>query len=352
MTDIALSTEAQVPTPMLPPKAFRRLWGPTPPAPLAGFPKSKRVCIVGFSGTRGDAPYADPDMEIWGLNDIFEVIPRCDRLFQVHQRGEVETHTTRTEGKPHPERLRELTCPIIMGETWPELPNSVAYPLARVIARLGGSISDYFTNTISYMIALAIAEGYREIHVYGVDMAVGSEYESQRPSCEYFLGLAVGRGIKVVIPPGSDLLKTRFRYGLQAAAAAGFDAKCDATLKIVGGRHDTAEQAERQLTEVCLKYQGAEHALREAGSTIVQILDPAGALDRHACPAEARPAAASLLNALRNEVGAKVTSVLEGVTKRFGEAAAEREKARTMKHMNAGARQAVTEMRKTWRECT
>ena len=39
------------------------------------------------------------------------------------------------------------------------------------------------------------------------------EYAAQRPSCEYFLGIAVGRGIKVTIPTTSDLLAARGLYG-------------------------------------------------------------------------------------------------------------------------------------------
>ena len=51
----------------------------------------------------------------------------------------------------------------------------------------------------------------------GVDMMVaggqGSEYGWQRPSCEFFLGYAMGHGIKVTLPAESDLLKTAFPYG-------------------------------------------------------------------------------------------------------------------------------------------
>ena len=41
----------------------------------------------------------------------------------------------------------------------------------------------YGTNTVTYMILLAIAEGATHIGVWGVDMAVDTEYHYQRP-CE------------------------------------------------------------------------------------------------------------------------------------------------------------------------
>jgi hypothetical protein len=40
-----------------------------------------------------------------------------------------------------------------------------------------------------------------------------SEYGTQKPSCEYYLGLAQGRGIKIYVPKESDLCKSYFLYG-------------------------------------------------------------------------------------------------------------------------------------------
>jgi len=100
--------------------------------------------------------------------------------------------------------LNQLPCPIYMQRHHEDIPNSVAFPIELFREVFG----DYFTCTASYMIAMAIYEGYEEIHIYGVDMAADTEYASQRPSCEYFIGIAEGKGIKVVIPLDSDLLKT------------------------------------------------------------------------------------------------------------------------------------------------
>jgi hypothetical protein len=57
------------------------------------------------------------------------------------------------------------------------------------------------------------------IGMYGVDMAqdhlLAAEYSEQRPSCEYFLGIAEGLGIDVFIPNGSDLLASSHLYGYE-----------------------------------------------------------------------------------------------------------------------------------------
>jgi hypothetical protein len=63
------------------------------------------------------------------------------------------------------------------------------------------------------MLAWAIWKGtYDTIGMWGVDMALDgvtgeSEYSHQRPSVEYWLGIAQGRGIKLVLPTESEILK-------------------------------------------------------------------------------------------------------------------------------------------------
>ena len=78
---------------------------------------------------------------------------------------------------------------------------------------------DYFTSTPAYMVALALAEGFKMIALYGIDLIVGTEFDFQKACVEYLLGLANARGITVRIPPSSALLKQRWRYGYQKEPA-------------------------------------------------------------------------------------------------------------------------------------
>jgi hypothetical protein len=66
---------------------------------------------------------------------------------------------------------------------------------------------DYFNSSVGFMLALAIHEGAEEIAIYGVDMRADEEYGYQRPNCEYLIGLARGKGIKVHIPDVCPLCK-------------------------------------------------------------------------------------------------------------------------------------------------
>jgi hypothetical protein len=81
------------------------------------------------------------------------------------------------------------------------------YPISDVIKFFG---VDYFTNTVDYAIALAIYKGFSEIGFYGVNMANNTEYSYQKAGVEFWIGQAMGRGIKVkVFGEVSTILKTR-----------------------------------------------------------------------------------------------------------------------------------------------
>ena len=230
--------------------------------------KKNKVAIVGFTPTRNDAPYKNPDFEIWCLNDLYEAIPRYDRVFQIHSRQSIDTYTTRGEKASYIERLRGITVPIYMTERYEDIPTSLRYPLEEMVEEFG----PYFTNTISYMIALAVHEGYEEIHIYGVDMAVGPEYIAQRPSCEYHIGIAKGRGIKVFIPFQSDLLKARFLYGFQEDEEIAFNKKCESSIKMMNERLTQARDQERAVKDAYLRYDGGIQVL---GEVIKQCKDEA-----------------------------------------------------------------------------
>lgn len=222
----------------------------------------KKVAIVGFADTRMDAPYKDPSWEIWGLNDLHSSIPRYDRWFDIHTRENIDEDVRlgRTPGdKCGLGGLKPLNVPIYMQDKYADIPNSIKFPLQEIIDKFG----NYFTNSISYMTALAIYEGYNEISIYGVDMAVGSEYVDQRPSCEYFIGLARGAGIKVYIPPASDLCKARFMYAFDAPKQNVYKEKIASMLKNMQQRDAQIQQQMREMERAHYQYEGAIGATKE-----------------------------------------------------------------------------------------
>jgi hypothetical protein len=103
-----------------------------------------------------------------------------------------------------------------------DVPMSIEFPKDILLKKF----RRYFTNSISWEIALAIYEGFKEIFIFGVDMATDGEYAFERPSVEYFCGYAEGAGCKLVIPDKSDLLKSFFLYPYEDAST--FKIKMDA----------------------------------------------------------------------------------------------------------------------------
>ena len=203
----------------------------------------KKLAIVGCSDSKNLAPVDDMTFDIWGMNNLYPHLSRATKWFEIHEikfdgvnyyrrgerifRGQVVNEYLKQIG----EWTQKQNIPVYMHQHWDIVPTSIAYPIQDIVNAFG----NYFTNSVSYMIALAIMEKYEEIHIYGVDMAVigadtlnpeANEYTYQRPSCEYFLGLAKGLGIKIYLPQESDLLKTRFLYGFEQQKEDAWKKKC------------------------------------------------------------------------------------------------------------------------------
>ena len=160
----------------------------------------RQIAIVGLAdSTHNDAPYTNPDWEVWGLPWDEEKWLYFDKVFELHY-----LDLLRSLEVPYvsEDRLREVDVPLYMQESYPSIPNSVKYPLNDVIALTG----DYFHSSFSYMMGLAILEKADKIGTWGIDMTADDEYEYQKSNAEYFIGFARGRGIEVFVPEESALL--------------------------------------------------------------------------------------------------------------------------------------------------
>lgn len=182
--------------------------------------KKSKVYIVGFAPSWAETNWQDPDAEIWCLNEFYKVgktVPgfKADRWFEIHDRNSKSKATPE-----HQQFLQTCPCPVYMWKKYNDIPNSVRFPKDEIITffeERGFKGARYFTNSISWFIAFAIYEGFKEISVTGVDLATDQEYGWQRPSCEYWIGVAEGMGIKINIPSSSDLLKCTQLYGFESS---------------------------------------------------------------------------------------------------------------------------------------
>ncbi len=178
----------------------------------------KKVALVGFAESWKTAPFNDPSIAIWGLNELWKYLPRWNRWFELHDDetlGVTKRDLSDGEQKRHIEWLKAQPAekPIYMQPAFCDgrFPAAVPFPLDAMIAKFGR----YFTSTIGYMLALAIEEGYDWIGLYGIDLASDVEYPGQRPNAEYLIGYARGLGRTVEVTPTSALLKAGHIYGYE-----------------------------------------------------------------------------------------------------------------------------------------
>src|SRR6185503_17521193 len=211
----------------------------------------KRVAIVGTAPSWRLTPWNDPGVEIWSLNDAFRLpgFVRADRWFdlhpfdhfffadpkakQIHAKEIPVGHYVRPAG--YVEWLKALQIPLFLqtepGEGFG--PQAQRFPKEAIEAQFGR----YFTSTPAWMLALAVAEGYQDIAIYGIHLATESEYIEQRPNFEYLIGRALGRGkvtitvkdgmriyetpeARVSLPEDAPVLQSDFQYAYQTRPRA------------------------------------------------------------------------------------------------------------------------------------
>lgn len=204
----------------------------------------KKIALCGFaSSSRHRIPVDDPSWLIVGLNQLYRHIARADVWFDIH-RNWCEDNV---EGTDHPRWLGQCGIPVVMVNREPDVPTGVKNPKDLLDVYFD---CKYATSTVAHMLRLFIYEidqdvqrrlretpldGVRtayDVHalartmyqeysigVFGIDLIVGTEYEHQRQCAEFWLGEAEGRGIDIVIPPESALLKQLWCYGYEKEPA-------------------------------------------------------------------------------------------------------------------------------------
>ena len=224
----------------------------------------KPLCIIGTAGTCGDAPYdmkIDDDYvyDIWGCGTsmVFPQVKRIDVLFELHPKrywGDMAVTDRLNSFKGHT---------IYMQDTNPDVAKSVPFPREAIkkkymLPAMGDNL--YVTNTITWMLLMALEEGYTDISLYGVHMGHQTEYAYQRASCSWVLGIIHGwildgKPYKLTIPSQSALLKAEYEYG--------FDEPTKQLAYIesrIQGLKNGAEEARTNMTalkEALLRNEGA-----------------------------------------------------------------------------------------------
>lgn len=166
----------------------------------------KKVNIVGKSSDGVGAPPCSDKYETWGINDLC-LFRSVDKVFDMHDfKPRYKPDDLNNPVTKIVNHVTRYNIPIITLDKYDFLPTSISFPLSKVREQFG---TDYFSCTMSYMMAYAILEDVTEISMYGINMRTNDEYMYQKPALEYWIGYARGKGIKVNIKsPKSYLMCT------------------------------------------------------------------------------------------------------------------------------------------------
>jgi hypothetical protein len=170
------------------------------------------IALLGTAlASRNLAPFNDPEWEIWSCSPGNMDLPRTDVFFEIHSMELIEREPSYP---PFIEWMKKQKRLILQRED-ERFPTSEAYPLKDMLERFGPY---FFTSSIAYMMAMAIAQSPKRIGIWGVDMSASDEYGYQRAGCHYFIQKAREAGIEVGTPMESELAEPLPLYGFKESS--------------------------------------------------------------------------------------------------------------------------------------
>jgi hypothetical protein len=212
---------------------------------------SERVAIVGTAPSWKETPWNDVGLKVYSLNDAYRMpgFARADAWFDFHPIDKFHFH----DGSPlyahqvpvgyyvrpanHVQWLAEQakTIPVYLHPDYlAQHPDATNWPHARPFpkAQIEAEFGRYFTSSPAWMIALAVMQGVRELHIYGIHLSTEHEYIEQRPNFEFLIGRVLGPkkitvrvadGLRryetadgmVVLPEASPILNSPFQYAFE-----------------------------------------------------------------------------------------------------------------------------------------
>jgi hypothetical protein len=180
--------------------------------PGRDLPESVAIVAMGASAAaylwemgRLGTPRARYD-ETWTCNGMGYIL-RADRTFLI---DDLAVQEQRSANNPYIAGLLDYAIrgtggPIYTAREYDRFPHTTAYPIDYVVEKTG---SAYLTNSVPYMLALAVAMGVQRIGIYGCDYEYGAgKVERGRACLEYWCGFARAKGIEIYVPPSSSLLE-------------------------------------------------------------------------------------------------------------------------------------------------
>jgi len=161
-----------------------------------------------------EAPFNDPEYEVWVLGNRSQNYPRFDRIFEIHD--DLTEHDPR-----YAQWLVDKGVPMVVGSNFPFAAAHIEkFPYDKSVELFG---SLYLTSSPAMMVCYAILHGYMYIELYGVDLAIDDhEYFWQRPCMEAWIGFARGRGHTVLLHRLSPVCRASYVEGMDCGGKPDF----------------------------------------------------------------------------------------------------------------------------------
>jgi len=174
--------------------------------------KIKSVAIVGLGNSFSEYILAsirsEKFDETWAINSMSAVIFH-DKCFMMDPPSRfLDTPNAGQQTNVMAERLKiKLDIPIFSCVLDERCPDVIEYPLKDILQKTKYA---YLNNTVAYALAYGIATEVEEFHLYGIDFTHKNVNfaEAGRACCEFWLAIAISKGIKINIAHNSSLLDT------------------------------------------------------------------------------------------------------------------------------------------------
>ena len=177
--------------------------------------KIESVAIVGLGNSSSEYLMSrirsEKFDEVWAINSMSAVIYH-DKCFMMDPPSRfLDSPNAGKQTDIMADRLKvKLGVPIFSCTLDKRCPDVVEYPLQEVLQKTRYA---YLNNTVAYTLAYAIAQEVKQIHLFGIDFTYRdiAFAEAGRGCCEFWLAVAITKGIKINIAHNSSLLDTNVK---------------------------------------------------------------------------------------------------------------------------------------------
>jgi len=180
------------------------------------------VALYGFAPATREGVWQSSANQVWSIVWAYKYdLPRLDRIIEIHPVWMQAASQKPEYQKPrdHYAWLKANTkIPVYMTEQRPEVPRCIRYPIEDVQAILPSSRrKKVFSSSFDFLMGLALYEGFDRIECYGFEMGSETEYRYQREGAAYWIGQCDARGIELVLPDNTALLRNKM-YGYEGGS--------------------------------------------------------------------------------------------------------------------------------------